>query len=106
MQDARRPCRQDGEIAGRRQRFVTFAERIKVLRKERGWTQSELARQVGIHEGNICRWEKGQNRPAGRTLEKVAEAFGLSVEELFGPRAEEQLANDVLRRQFLEIQDL
>ena len=63
---------------------MTFGERIEQLRRERGWTKLEFARRLGVHDRHISRWEKGKNRPMGRTLEKMAEVFGVTADELFG----------------------
>ncbi len=43
---------------------MTWAERVKALRQRRGWSQSELARRLGVQESQVSRWEcKTQNLP-------------------------------------------
>ena len=59
-------------------REVWVGERLKKLREERGLTQSRLARQAGVTPGLIGQIEQGKVQPSLRTLEKVAEAMGVS----------------------------
>ncbi len=60
---------------------MTVGEKIKKLRKERGWSQSELGEKVGIPAQNISRYEKNKAAPRETTLAVFAEAFGLPVSE-------------------------
>jgi len=50
-----------GERAG--ESSVTFAQRLKELRVERGLTQEELAEKLGVTKNTIFVWEKGQRFP-------------------------------------------
>ena len=36
---------------------------IRVLRKELGMTQSQLARRLGVNRAAVCQWEHGKQRP-------------------------------------------
>jgi transcriptional regulator with XRE-family HTH domain len=87
---------------------MTFGERIRRLRTERGWTQIEFAQKMEVHDRHISRWEKDKNRPTGRAMDKMAEVFGVTVEELFGSpfAVEEKTEDDKLLQQFKEIQSL
>jgi HTH-type transcriptional regulator/antitoxin HipB len=49
------------------------------LRQVRGLTQAELARRAGIHRIYLARVEGGTNVPALPTLERIAEALGLTI---------------------------
>ena len=55
---------------------------IKELRLERGLTQAQLADQIGVTQGAVYFWEKGVNEPTAGYLIKMAELFGISVDEL------------------------
>lgn len=59
-----------------------FGENIKELRKERGVTQKELAAAIGVSQGAIFFWEKEINEPTAGCLIKIADYFGVSVDEL------------------------
>ena len=52
------------------------------LRKAAGLSQYELARHVGISQANIAFWERSEKPPRSDVLPKMAEALGVSVEDL------------------------
>lgn len=60
---------------------VTIGEKIKMLRRDRGWSQGELGERVGIKPQNISKYEKGWTVPRESTLEVFAEVFGLPMSE-------------------------
>ena len=59
---------------------------IRQLRKERGWLQADLAEQLGVHRSAVSTWERGVYLPEPRTLLRLGDLFGVSVEEMaLGP---------------------
>jgi transcriptional regulator with XRE-family HTH domain len=60
----------------------TIGELLFRLRKERGWTQKELAEKIEIHPNHIGRIEKGGLQPRRSTLEAFAKVFGTDVDDL------------------------
>jgi len=63
---------------------MDVGNQIKKLRRERHWTQAQLAELVGIDKRNICRYEKGHAEPRKSTLLKLSEIFEVGLEELMG----------------------
>ncbi len=57
---------------------------IKKARKERNWTQADLAQATGMKRCNISRLESGAHRPSLTTLERVAQALGIKAQRLLG----------------------
>lgn len=55
---------------------------IAGIRKRRRMTQRELADRLHIHHSMVTRWEKGQTTPRDETLERIAAALEVTVEEL------------------------
>lgn len=55
---------------------------IAGIRKRRRITQRELADRLHIHHSMVTRWEKGQTIPRDETLERIAAALEVTVEEL------------------------
>jgi len=56
------------------------------LRRERGWTQHELARRSGVDQPTISRIENGITRGVGLgTIERLAQALGVSPHSLLEP---------------------
>lgn len=61
-----------------------FAERLTDLRKERDLSLKELARQIGISDVAIGRWEKKLQVPNIIMLDLVAKYFNVSPNYLLG----------------------
>ena len=59
-------------------------ERIKGLREKRGFTQSELARRLGITRASVNAWEMGISVPSTQYLVELANIFGVSTDFLLG----------------------
>jgi transcriptional regulator with XRE-family HTH domain len=71
--------------AARRQRTLALAARLRVLRHFRGWTQGQLGQEAGVSRQYVSGLEKGKRpRPRGETLERLATALGVDVEQLLG----------------------
>ncbi|MGH9968978.1 MAG: helix-turn-helix domain-containing protein [Pyrinomonadaceae bacterium] len=56
--------------------------RLAELRKAAGLSQYELARYVGVPQPNIAFWEQSEKPPRSDVLPKMADALGVSVEDL------------------------
>ena len=61
--------------------------RLRELRKERGLTQAELARQIGIQQSDLSRMEKGEYRVSLDNLFKILGVFDLDLADFFGDSA-------------------
>jgi transcriptional regulator with XRE-family HTH domain len=66
----------------------TFSERLKLLRKERGWSQEDLAARMDVSAGSVGNWEMGPHEPHPKTLKKLASL--LEVEVAFLTRGERE----------------
>ena len=60
---------------------IQLGERIRQLRKKRGWRQIDLAEQSGIHEVHISDLERGAREVGLRRLAALAAAFEMSLSE-------------------------
>jgi len=58
--------------------------RIRALRLRRGLTQEALCERAGISLDAVCRIEAGSRVPTIETLDKIAEALGVSLGSLVG----------------------
>ena len=61
-----------------------FGDRLKLLRKERGITQQELADAIGISKGGLCYYENTNRAPDITVLERFADYFKVSADYLLG----------------------
>jgi len=59
---------------------------IHLMRKEKGMRQSELALLTGLKQPNLSRIENGLVSPRQVTLEKIAKALGVEVQEFYSER--------------------
>jgi transcriptional regulator with XRE-family HTH domain len=63
---------------------VGMAQRVVALREERGMTQEDLARASDVSVWTLRRWEQKGSTPLVRVLVRVADALGVSLDELVG----------------------
>ena len=56
-----------------------LSERLKQLRKQRGYTQHQLAQTLGLSASAIGMYEQGRREPDSATLLKYANAFDVTV---------------------------
>ena len=54
------------------------------IRVQENRTQAEFARKVGIDQPTISQYELGQRIPTKRTLQKIADAYHLTLHQLTG----------------------
>jgi transcriptional regulator with XRE-family HTH domain len=62
----------------------TFGQRMARLRKERGFTQIELAEKAGTIQAVISSYECGRVRPHAAMIGQLAQALGVTADELLG----------------------
>ena len=62
----------------------TMGQIIKRLRKERGFTQEELAEQIGVTFQAVSKWENDTGMPDISQVIPLATVFDVSTDELFG----------------------
>lgn len=62
-----------------------FAENLAELRKQRGWTQDNLAEYAGLSLPGIQGLESQRRWPTRETIAKLAEALEVTEERLFKP---------------------
>ena len=68
---------------------MLLKERLRMLRKETGETQAQVAAAIGIADRHYQRFEGGVNLPNLENAWKLADHFGVSVDYLIG-RTEER----------------
>jgi len=61
---------------------IRFGERLRKLRQSKGWTQSYMAVHTGIGRAHISNLETGKKEVGLRTLEILADSFGMSLPKL------------------------
>jgi transcriptional regulator with XRE-family HTH domain len=62
--------------------LLRFGERLRTLRKKRGFSQEAFASLCGLDRTYIGGIERGERNVALRNIEVIAQTLGLSVSEL------------------------
>lgn len=64
---------------------MTVGERIKLIREEKGLSQEELAKRLGLkNKSSVCKIEKSGNKVSSPSIYKYAEALGTTVARVMG----------------------
>ena len=64
-------------------------KKIETLRWQRGWSMYELAQEMGVTQSTLTSIMKRGNPPKIDTLERICEAFGISLAQFFVEDGEE-----------------
>ncbi len=62
---------------------MNAGNRLKQLREEKGLSQSEVAKIIGVGRTTYLKWENGENQPT-RKLDQLSQFFGVSIDYLLG----------------------
>lgn len=60
----------------------SIGRRIAILRKEKGWTQSELAAKLGVSDKAVSKWEKDVGAPSIEFFPALSDLFGVDIDYL------------------------
>jgi transcriptional regulator with XRE-family HTH domain len=70
---------------------VDLGARVRELRKARGWTLEQAAKQAGLARSTLSKIENSQMSPTYDALKKLAVGLEISVPQLFTPPAAEKI---------------
>ena len=82
-----------------------LSENIRTIRKNKGFTQEELAVRLHVTRQTISKWEKGLSVPDADLLSDMADILDVSVSELLGKKAEEMREKDAVIEQLSRINE-
>ena len=68
-----------------------MGERVRALRRERGWTLELLAERSGVSRAMISNLERGEKNPTLVVAARVAEGLGVSLSQLVGIEARREI---------------
>ena len=60
----------------------TVAANLTELRRAKGWTQADLAQKINYSDKSVSKWERGDGLPDLKVLCRLAELFGVTLDEL------------------------
>ena len=68
---------------------MLLSEKIMSLRKRNGWSQEELAQQLGVSRQSVSKWESMASMPDIQKIMAMSELFGVSTDYLLRDELEE-----------------
>ena len=74
--------------------LVNGGARLRAIRKERGYTQEQLAELTKLSTRHVAGIEKGEANPSFEVLYTIITALGTSFDAIFNP-ADEQMEREV-----------
>ena len=86
-----------------------FGENLKILRKEKGFSQEQLAMRLNVVRQTISKWEKGISVPDAELLIQLAEVLDVEVSDLLGKKIEiieGQNEKDILASELEKLNEL
>ena len=69
---------------------MILADKIILLRKKAGWSQEELANQLGVTRQSVSKWEGAQSVPDMDKVVQMSRLFGVSTDYLLKDELEEE----------------
>ena len=80
-------------------------ENIRTIRKNKGFTQEELAIRLHVTRQTVSKWEKGKSVPDADLLSDMAEVLDVTVSELLGEKAIERNDQNAIIEQLSRINE-
>ena len=71
---------------------LDLGDRVRSLRKEKGWTLVQAAERAGLARSTLSKIENGQMSPTYEALKKLAGGLSISVPQLFTPPRNQQIS--------------
>ena len=74
-----------------------IAKNIKMIRKEKGWTQQQMADHLFVTRQTVSNWENNKSFPDLETIEQISEKLGIESQYLiYGKFTEKTIENSML----------
>jgi transcriptional regulator with XRE-family HTH domain len=87
-----------------------LGKNIRLLRKQKGLTQVELSKMLDCSQAMITTYESGKKKPSVSSLARLAEALGVSIDNVVGnnaqPKDSDKIKNPKLWKKFSQLDEL
>jgi len=86
--------------------MTTIGERIKEIRKSKGYTQQRFADELGLKQNTIATYEMNKTMPSDRTIQDICQKFRIREEWLRTGEGEMEIADtqrDKLQNFFADV---
>lgn len=78
--------------------MLNIGDRIAALRKQKNWSQTDLAKALEASRDIIGKYERGENSPSIEMALKIAKVFDVPVDYLLGEGKHAHYDNDTIKR--------
>lgn len=68
----------------------TMAKRLTALRKQRGFSQEQLAEKLNVSRQAVSKWERAEAQPDISNLSALSKLYGITIDELINGKAEQE----------------
>lgn len=82
---------------------IKIGEFLKELRKEKGFTQEQLAEQFNVSRRSVSRWETGSNLPDIDILIEMADYYEVDLRELIDGERKSEKMNEEFKETVLKV---
>lgn len=82
---------------------MKFCEKLIQLRKQKGYSQENLAERLGVSRQAVSRWENGETTPDMSVLIKICEVYNISADYLIRDDYEKEEDIPVIQQKNKEI---
>lgn len=66
-----------------------YGRKLKELRKLEGWTQTEVAKKIGVSKQTYSHYENENRQPSLKTIRSLASVYGVDLDQVFGDEIRE-----------------
>jgi transcriptional regulator with XRE-family HTH domain len=80
---------------------MTFSERLKKARLVKGYSKSDLAKEINVHYSQIGRYEEKGAQPSGDILAKLANALEVTSDYLMNGTSDDMANNSLTDKELL-----
>lgn len=81
---------------------MPFAQKLAKMRKEKGFTQEDMAQKAGVGIAQLRRYEGGKSSPTLEVIKNIAKTLGVTTDELIFDEEEGVASNKIVDRKLLE----
>ena len=73
---------------------MSIGENVARLRKEKGWTQTDIGKKLGVSNQTVSKWESGMTMPDVMLLPEIAKTFNVSIESLYSKDNDKKITDE------------
>ena len=85
--------------------LVQIGAFLQTLRKEKNFTQEQLAEQLGVSRRTVSRWETGSNMPDLDVLMELSDLYTVDLREILNGERKSEHMNEELKETVMQVAD-